>query len=265
MARVHGNQQCRVEQDLTCTSGLNPFAQTAGTLVVSQDCIDAITSNQADRQANQQYEAQLNIQGALFDLPAGEVRSAFGVSWRSNSYHYTPDSIRESDYIWDSSAGQFAVGYVDGEVDVKEIYGEFLIPLLKDLPAARSLELELGAHSQYHRADVRTGTDQLEPISGCALRRLQQGQRHPTSPSCTPLTVRTTPNIGTDPCSATMAHAAVNVPTNRTARNCRLCSAHINAWRQQRLALPPEPHFAVTRTDSPAILTGGRRATLDGE
>ena len=67
---------------LNCTSGLNPFAQAAGTLNVTQDCIDAVTSNQTDRQMMKQFESQLNLQGGLFGLPAGEVRAAFGLSWR---------------------------------------------------------------------------------------------------------------------------------------------------------------------------------------
>ena len=36
------------------------------------------------------------------------------------------------------------MGNVDGDVSVKEYYAELLIPLLKDLPAVRNLELELG-------------------------------------------------------------------------------------------------------------------------
>ena len=59
-------------------------------------------------------------------------------------------------------------------MSVKEIYGELLIPLLKDLPAARSLELELGGrYSQYTTGqDVPTYKAQLswEPLEWMRVR-----------------------------------------------------------------------------------------------
>jgi iron complex outermembrane recepter protein len=226
---------------LRCTSGLNPFQQAAGTLQVTQDCINAISTNQTDRQRMAQYESQLNIQGGLFDLPAGEVRSAWGLSWRKNNYNFTPDSLRESDYIADTSAGQFGVGYVDGSVSVKEIYGELLIPLLKDLPAARSLELELGGrYSQYTTGqDVPTYKAQLswEPL---AWLRVRGGyNRAERTPNIAELYTTTTVSsqlsgVGTDLCT-TNAGAAFpltsNVATNPNRAQLQgLCSAQINAY-----------------------------------
>ena len=55
-----------------CTSGLSPFAPGA----ISQDCIDAVASNQTDRQRTNQRVHELTMQGGLFELPAGEVRTA---------------------------------------------------------------------------------------------------------------------------------------------------------------------------------------------
>ena len=238
---------------LTCTSGLNPFQQAAGTLQITQDCIDAITSNQTDRQSMQQYEAQLNVQGGLFDLPAGEVRSALGLSWRKNVYNFTPDSLRESDYIADTSAGQFGVGYVDGAVSVKEIYGELLIPLLKDLPAARSLELELGGrYSQYTTGqDVPTYKAQLswEPLEWMRVRGGYN--RAERTPNIAELYTTTTVSsqlsgMGTDPvhhqCRRDLPahiqrrHQSEPRPTAGAVRAHDQCLG-----RQQRLDLPPEP------------------------
>ena len=225
---------------LTCTSGLNPFAQAAGTLQVSQDCVNAIVANQSDRESMVQTDAELNLQGGLFDLPAGEVRSAVGVSWRKNSYSFTPDSLRESDFVGDTSAGQFGVGFVDGSVAVKEIYAELLIPLLKDIPGIHNLELELGGrYSEYTTGqDVPTYKAQLswEPIEW--LRFRGGYNRAERTPNIAELYTTTTVSsqltgIGTDPCTTNMAAQLPqsNVATNPDrAKLQALCSAQINAY-----------------------------------
>jgi outer membrane receptor protein involved in Fe transport len=131
---------------LSCTSGLSPFSNEP----ISQDCIDAVASNQFDRSGTDQRVHEFSMQGHLFDLPAGDARAALGASYRKNTYFYTPDSLRERDYINDTSAGQFGIGSIDAGMSVKEVYGELLIPLLKDLPLVQNLELELGGRwSKY--------------------------------------------------------------------------------------------------------------------
>ena len=225
---------------LSCTSGLDPFAQAAGALQVSQDCVNAIVANQSDRESMRQTEVELNLQGRLFSLPAGEVRSAIGASWRKNSYAFTPDSLRESDYIGDTSAGQFGVGFVDGSVAVKEVYGELLIPLLKDLPGIRNLELELGGrYSEYTTGqDVPTYKAQLSwsPVDWLRLRGgYNRAERTPNIAELyTTQTVSSQlTGIGTDPCSS---NVAATLPQSNNANNPdraklqALCSAQINAW-----------------------------------
>jgi len=225
---------------LTCTSGLSPFAQAAGTLVPSQDCINAITSNQSDRQSMRQFESELNLQGRLFELPAGDARAAIGASWRKNIYDYTPDSLRESDYISDTSAGQFGVGHVGGSVAAKEIYTELLIPLLKDLPFVRKLELELGGrYSQYSTGqDVPTYKAQLswEPLSWVRVRGgYNRAERTPNIAELytTPTVSSQLSGTGIDPCGTTNGAALPqsNVATNpNRALLQALCSAQINQF-----------------------------------
>ena len=81
---------------------------------ISQDCIDAVASNQTDRQRTNQRVHELTLQGGLFDLPAGEVRAAIGLSWRKNNYSFTPDSLRETESVYDGPMGQFGVALIDG-------------------------------------------------------------------------------------------------------------------------------------------------------
>jgi len=135
---------------LTCESGLGPFDQG---FVPSADCLEALSANEADRSDMTQRIYELTFQGGLFTLPAGQVRSALGATYRRNDFEFKPDSLRELDYIGDTSAGAFGSGDIDAGVTAKEIYGEALVPLLKDLPFVNSLELELG----YRFSDYSTG------------------------------------------------------------------------------------------------------------
>ena len=223
----------------TCTSGLNPFQSVGGQPQVSQDCVNALTSNQADKQAMQQYESQLNLQGGLFELPAGQVRSAVGVSWRKNSYYFRPDSIRETESVFDGPMGQFGVANIDGSVSVKEVYGELLVPLLKDLPGVQNLELELGfRNSSYSTGqDVPTYKAQLswQPIDWVRFRGgYNRAERTPNIAELYTLpTTSSQLTTGADPCSttngATLPNSNVATNPNRAALQA-LCGAQINLY-----------------------------------
>jgi len=226
---------------MSCTSGIDPWKQANGTLQVSQDCLDAVTSNQTDRESMQQFESALNLQGGLFEMWGGEARAAAGVSWRKNTYMFVPDSLRESDYINDTTPGQFGVGHVDGSVTAKEIYGELLLPLLKDLPGIRSLELELGyRYSQYSTGqDVPTYKAQLSWAPIDWLRVRGGYNRAERTPNIAELYTTTTVSsqlsgVGNDPCRNGVTNALPtqsNTPANpNRAALQALCSAQINAW-----------------------------------
>ncbi len=93
------------------------------------------------------------VQGGLFSLPAGEVRTALGASYRTNTVDFTPDSLLSTSSVEAQPIGLYAVSSTHGSTDVWELYGELLVPLLKDLPAIQALELELGyRYSEYNTA-----------------------------------------------------------------------------------------------------------------
>jgi iron complex outermembrane receptor protein len=130
---------------VSCTSGLPVFGGA-----VTQDCIDAITANYADRTRLTQDIAEATVQGGLFELPAGELRAALGVTYRKNDFEYFPDATREANSVIDIPVGLFAQANVVGSTRVQEAYGELLVPLVKDVFLVRNLELELGyRYSDY--------------------------------------------------------------------------------------------------------------------
>lgn len=130
----------------TCTSGLPIFENFA----ISQDCIDAIAANYTDRTRLTQDIVEATVQGGLVELPMGEVRAALGATWRKNDFQYLPDATREVNSILDIPIGTFGQANVEGSTTVREVYGELLVPLLRDKFMAESLELELGyRYSDY--------------------------------------------------------------------------------------------------------------------
>jgi outer membrane receptor protein involved in Fe transport len=227
---------------LTCTSGLNPFDPN---LVVSEDCIEAVQSNQVDRNLMTQRIYEGFVEGRLLDMPAGEMRGAFGVTYRDNDYQYFPDSLRERDYTNDASAGQFASGSIDESVSVKEAYAELLIPLLAGRSVPNSLELELGARASSYSTgqDVNTYKfmTSFSPVETVRLRGgYNRAERAPNmselfaTPSgssqfaSAPIDpCRTDPNLGVMFGLGT----AYNIPANPDRAQLQaLCSDQINAW-----------------------------------
>ncbi len=136
-----------------CTSGLNPFVNTG----VSQDCVNIIDSDAKLTSQLEQQQYELDVQGGLFDVPAGNVRFAAGLDYRKDDYQYLPDHGMKTTNIVSVVSGQFDTTETRGSIAVKEIYGELLAPVLKDVPFAKTLELNAGY--RYSDYDINAGSD----------------------------------------------------------------------------------------------------------
>jgi iron complex outermembrane receptor protein len=129
----------------TCTSGIDPFNKE---VPISADCLAAISSDLKTRAALQQDIWELNTQGSILPLPAGELRAAFGASYRKSRYEFLNDTLTtQGAGFLDQAIGIYPSGNAGGEITAKEIYGELLVPLVRDLPFAQKVELELGVRS----------------------------------------------------------------------------------------------------------------------
>lgn len=146
----------------SCTTGLNFFGGYAG---VSDDCRDAIAADNVNRGTSRQTIVEANLQGGLFELPAGQLRFAVGAGYRETRYEFIPDT--------NASAGR---GYLDSIVgiypgtrmemdgiDAKEVYGELLIPVLQDVPFIQEFNLEVGGRLSNYNT---TGTSYTFKILG---------------------------------------------------------------------------------------------------
>ena len=140
----------------TCTSGLNPFDAN---LKVSQDCIDAIKADIKTRAVMQQSVWEADAQGSLFDLPAGPLQAAVGASYRHNNYIFQNDTlVSQGISFMDQSLGLYPSGNSQGRIEAKEVYGELLVAVVKDLPLIKELSLELGIRSSHYNTTGNSTT-----------------------------------------------------------------------------------------------------------
>jgi iron complex outermembrane receptor protein len=98
--------------------------------------------------------AAANTQGDLFALPAGAVQLAGGVEWRNQKLTGDADPISKATDFYSLNGQSLA-----GKIEVTEGYLETNIPLLKDLPFTRSLELNGAARRTHYSFSSPTSAD----------------------------------------------------------------------------------------------------------
>jgi outer membrane receptor protein involved in Fe transport len=140
----------------TCTSGINPFDKATP---ISQDCIDAISASLKTRSNLKQNVWEATLQCKVIDMPAGELRAAAGATYRKSDYEFLNDTLTSQGVEFnDQAVGIYPSGDSAGSLNVKEVYAELLVPVLKDLPFMKSVELELGARSSDYNVTGKSTT-----------------------------------------------------------------------------------------------------------
>lgn len=121
---------------------VNPFG--AGN--ISADAADWVRLNFADSTVFRRTVVNGTINGTLMELPAGDMGFALGAEYREDKSSYRPDQAKQSGDVLGFNAQQ----PISGSFDVKELFGELRIPLLKDAPGIGFLDAELGIrYSDY--------------------------------------------------------------------------------------------------------------------
>jgi outer membrane receptor protein involved in Fe transport len=130
------------ESNPTCETGLPLFER----FIPSQDCVDMIMPSLKNEREVTQTIFEANLVGDLVEMPAGPLQYALGLSYRENSFYNEPDNLVLNNNFIDILAGTYPQDVSLGEFDVKEIYGELLIPLVSNGPTGvEHFSLELGA------------------------------------------------------------------------------------------------------------------------
>ncbi|MEW6389253.1 MAG: TonB-dependent receptor [Pseudomonadota bacterium] len=127
-----------------CEGGLNPLALTAP----SAACRKLLLREMHESTTFKQTNAEANLQGRVLALPAGDLRFAAGLSYRKNSYAYSPDAARLTGTVLTTGL----TNPTNGDTTSTEAFLELAAPLLRDLPLVRRLDLDLA----YRYADYDT-------------------------------------------------------------------------------------------------------------
>ncbi|WP_241093401.1 TonB-dependent receptor plug domain-containing protein [Xanthomonas sp.] len=95
--------------------------------------------------------AEASVNGDLFNVPAGAVQAALGLSLRKNDFSQgTTSDVAAADAFGNCDYNDGCIMNQGHDESIKEAYAEVLIPLLKDLPGAQALNLNLGTrYSKY--------------------------------------------------------------------------------------------------------------------
>ncbi len=176
----------------------------------------------------QRYE-HFDANGALFDLPGGTVRLAVGADYRQEYSNSIVDPV----LLLNPATGNCTLGSqcsanLQGGYNVKEAYGELFVPILKDLPFAKSLNVTLGDRYSKYSTFGNTNNTKLafewRPINDLLLRgTVTTVFRAPTVGDVYGSPVSSAPKLSSDPCNgytgSPVDPACVNVPTNGTFVN----------------------------------------------
>jgi len=177
----------------------NPFGE--GNL--SPACAAAVGIKTSNILETEQSNVVGSITGDIFDMPAGPLQFAAGAEYRSNTANFRPDSYLSSGDVVGFNAQQ----PVEGEITSTEYFAELAVPLLKDIPAIKALDLELGYRfSDYNlseSADTYKYALKWEPFESLAVRG--SFNRAIRAPNINELYLPQQENFPqyTDPCNAT--------------------------------------------------------------
>lgn len=106
--------------------GSNSVSNAARAYVLGTSMSDTKTTQQV---------AAVDVSGKAFRLWAGDVAVAAGAEWRKETLATSVDANSQST-LWQTGNRKAA----SGSYDVKEVFGEATIPLLRNLPVARLVE-----------------------------------------------------------------------------------------------------------------------------
>jgi iron complex outermembrane receptor protein len=116
---------------------------------ISPECASAISIRATNIVDIEQENIVAALSGDVFRIPAGAVQFAVGAEYRNTTATFKPDEFLASGDV----VGFNAQLPQAGRVGVNEFFGELLVPLLADMTAVKSLDLELGyRYSDYNLA-----------------------------------------------------------------------------------------------------------------
>jgi outer membrane receptor protein involved in Fe transport len=84
-------------------------------------------------------DVTFDVNGDLFELPAGPLGAAAGFEYRRLTYTFTPDALEAQFHASEANQKPTAGAYDD-----RDLYAELHVPVVRDLPGAKSFNINLG-------------------------------------------------------------------------------------------------------------------------
>jgi outer membrane receptor protein involved in Fe transport len=142
-----------------CPGGFNPFTPDPLVSGPSTSACAAYVNRPTDRNANfSQKIFEGSLQGTLFKLPAGDLKFAAGANYRQNSFSDNPAALAVEGALLLTVPGQFQNRA--GMDRVSEVFGELVIPVLRDKPLIKDLTLNLAGRNSDYRSIGKVTTYQ---------------------------------------------------------------------------------------------------------
>ncbi len=143
----------------------NPFGQNYSAAAIKYA---TYTEAEQSRYTLKVYGGSIS-NNQVFQLPAGPVGLSLGVEHRTETGEFTPDSLDLTGVTLGSTAQP-----TSGSFDVTELYGEARVPILKDLPGAKDLHVDLGgrffSYNEFGSSEIWKVAGNYTPVSGIRFR-----------------------------------------------------------------------------------------------
>ena len=143
----------------------NPFGQQLSAAAVNYA---KFTQVDTSRDTLKIYGGSLT-NSDVYDLPAGPIGISFGAEHRTETGEFSPDNLVQTGVTETAPAQPTA-----GSFDVTEVYGEARVPILKDLPGAKDLHIDLGGryfdYNTFGSGETWKVSGNYTPIDGLRFR-----------------------------------------------------------------------------------------------
>lgn len=233
----------------------NPAARAAGCRPVDiftsepfrPDVIDYIADERYEETKNSLLTFGAGVHGSFYSLPAGDIEFAVGVEQRREELETRddPDTAKLANIVYSGGLDYSLHPNLSAERDTTEVFGEIVVPIMRDRAFARRLDFEAAYRYSNYSDNEDTDTWKVgatwEPTDGITLRGVRSHSvRVPNFGELfSPVSQVTFGHIN-DPCQ----EGFIDLNQNRAAN----CAAILPG-----ITLPlPRPN-----SNTPTILSGG--------
>ena len=142
---VDGGGVARCGTPAAVIAGCVPINPLGGLGSISKEALDYVSFTAHDSRKVESKSYTANISGDLFDLPAGPLGFAAGYEHRIESGQFDPDAFIAAGLSTGNGSKPTA-----GSYSLDDLYAEFAVPVLADLPFAKLLDFSIATrYSDY--------------------------------------------------------------------------------------------------------------------